>query len=300
MLNHSNVINSLEFHFILKNERQLNLTKLKLSNSYKSIQYITMNNFSKKTFLSYNDDLYNSDITLRHNYIFLKHIPFIEFFKNNSIDVPICFKKSYSLKRGKSKTVNLDIINYFFRKGFKNKILNTWTSIFSHIQYPQQGNLPDSWKILYTKLNLNYVFTQKSLFYNNTTFGTNSLMSENASNLQNTFFKNLQQLNPLFLLYIYKVDKSIFKNSRGRSGKFTFIWKYISPYKRRYLVYYWLGRELKILNQKNFKSRLSTLINQVIFNIKSVWMYKIRKFSYNYVYYNCRHSLARTYRTVTR
>ena len=300
MLNHSNVINSLEFHFILKNERQLNLTKLKLSNSYKSIQYITMNNFSKKTFLSYNDDLYNSDITLRHNYIFLKHIPFIEFFKNNSIDVPICFKKSYSLKRGKSKTVNLDIINYFFRKGFKNKILNTWISIFSHIQYPQQGNLPDSWKILYTKLNLNYVFTQKSLFYNNTTFGTNSLMSENASNLQNTFFKNLQQLNPLFLLYIYKVDKSIFKNSRGRSGKFTFIWKYISPYKRRYLVYYWLGRELKILNQKNFKSRLSTLINQVIFNIKSVWMYKIRKFSYNYVYYNCRHSLARTYRTVTR
>ena len=33
---------------------------------------------------------------------------------------------------------------------------------------------------------------------------------------------------PMFSFYIYKVDKKIFKNTRGKSGKFTFIWKYIT------------------------------------------------------------------------
>jgi hypothetical protein len=52
------------------------------------------------------------------------------------------------------------------------------------------------------------------------------------------FFKKLKSLEPIFLFYIYKVDKSIFKNSRGRSGKFTFIWKYITPYKRSLIVFH--------------------------------------------------------------
>jgi len=296
----SSVVNSIEFHFILQNERKLNLTKLKLSNSYKDIQYLLLDTFSKKTFLSHDDSLYNHNISLGYNYIFLKNVPFIEFFKNNSIDVPVCFKKSYSLKRGKSKTINLDIVNYFFKKGLKSRVLNTWINIFNYLRFSQEYNSSALWRILYTKLHLNPIFSTRGFLYTNKSLVDNNLLWNKSTDLQSIFFKNLDQLNPLFLLYIYKVDKSIFKNSRGRSGKFTFIWKYISPYKRRYLVYYWLGRELKILNQKNFKTRLNTLITQVVFNIRSTWMYKIRKFSYNYVYYNCKHSLARTYRTVTR
>jgi len=41
-----------------------------------------------------------------------------------------------------------------------------------------------------------------------------------------TFYKlmkNINQLLPLFNFYIYKVDKRIYKNTRGRSGKYTFI-----------------------------------------------------------------------------
>jgi hypothetical protein len=36
-------------------------------------------------------------------------------------------------------------------------------------------------------------------------------------------FKHLLKLEPTFSFYIYKVDKKIFKNTRGKSGKFTFI-----------------------------------------------------------------------------
>jgi hypothetical protein len=33
----------------------------------------------------------------------------------------------------------------------------------------------------------------------------------------------LLSLKPLFYFYIYKVDKQIYKNSRGKSGKYTFL-----------------------------------------------------------------------------
>jgi len=52
------------------------------------------------------------------------------------------------------------------------------------------------------------------------------------SNVFSFFFKELVTILPIFSLYIYKVDKFIYKNTRGKSGKFTFIWKYITPYKR--------------------------------------------------------------------
>jgi hypothetical protein len=34
---------------------------------------------------------------------------------------------------------------------------------------------------------------------------------------------NIYNMLPMFSFYVYKVDKKIFKNTRGRSGKFTFI-----------------------------------------------------------------------------
>jgi hypothetical protein len=45
-----------------------------------------------------------------------------------------------------------------------------------------------------------------------------------------------KRFNYLFSFYIYKVDKKIYKNSRGKSGKHTFVWKYIAPYKRNLLI----------------------------------------------------------------
>jgi hypothetical protein len=46
---------------------------------------------------------------------------------------------------------------------------------------------------------------------------------EDEWNLNTLVFKNIYQMLPLFSFYIYKVDKKIFKNTRGKSGKFTFI-----------------------------------------------------------------------------
>jgi hypothetical protein len=35
--------------------------------------------------------------------------------------------------------------------------------------------------------------------------------------------ENFKKFNYVFSFYIYKVDKQIYKNSRGKSGKYTFV-----------------------------------------------------------------------------
>ena len=112
--------------------------------------------------------------------------------------------------------------------------------------------------------------------------------------------KNIHDMEPLFSFYIYKVDKKIFKNSRGKSGKFTFIWKYVSPYKRTHLVMFWLIKELRVRPGRTLYSRLYSILHTVVFEPKSAWIYRVRRFSYNYVYFNCRCTLGETYRTTTK
>lgn len=41
--------------------------------------------------------------------------------------------------------------------------------------------------------------------------------------LTRALMKNITDIAPMFAFYIYRVDKKIFKNTRGKSGKFTFI-----------------------------------------------------------------------------
>jgi hypothetical protein len=73
----------------------------------------------------------------------------------------------------------------------------------------------------------------------------------------------IKESQPLFTLYIYKVSKSIYKNTRGKSGKFMFTWKYVPVYKRLFLISSWLIKELRVLPQRDLTSRLVQLIRNV-------------------------------------
>ena len=45
----------------------------------------------------------------------------------------------------------------------------------------------------------------------------------NQISITRNILLNVKKLEPLFLFYVYKVDKNIYKNTRGKSGKYTFI-----------------------------------------------------------------------------
>jgi hypothetical protein len=246
----SNKITLLDQHFDLKNDLSCNILKLDFTERFyrKRIDSTFITKINRNLSLELNT--YNYELDNDTEFAFIKSLPFIDFFKSSLIDVPVCFSKSKSLRRRTSDTSFSKFLNYITLHGNKQRTSNflmgalksnllelnklsqntdlTWRSIFFF--FSSVITKGSNYQELYIKNpDAN---DDESLYYRLSDYTT-------KVDYNTVFFKQLKSLEPLFLFYIYKVDKSIFKNSRGRSGKFTFIWKYITSYKRNLLVFHW-------------------------------------------------------------
>jgi hypothetical protein len=63
---------------------------------------------------------------------------------------------------------------------------------------------------------------------------------------------------------------------------------------------HWVIKELKIKPGRNLRERLMALVKTVTLSPELTWVYKVKKFSHNYIYRNARRSLAEHYRSVTK
>jgi hypothetical protein len=70
-----------------------------------------------------NDDNFTEEDFFFKNYINLRKSTFISFFVSNLVDIPICFKKSKSLKSKNFEFFFLKFTNLIMRKGKKEKTL---------------------------------------------------------------------------------------------------------------------------------------------------------------------------------
>ena len=126
---------------------------------------------------------------------------------------------------------------------------------------------------------------------------------ENFKVINNTFFiKNflLNHLNktfPIFLYSIYSVDKNVRKYSRGKSGKYSFVWKYIAPYKRLKLAMKLIAREIKFSLYRKLTDRISFTLEEIGLDYKNSFVWKAKVFSHNYVFKNYRKTLMSSLRT---
>ena len=259
------------------------------------------------------DDVHDEWFILhKHNH--LATLGFYDFFIENKIDIPSCFQKSNSLLRPQRELKILQFITYFMRHGLKLKTQNTFmvslNSFFSSHYSVMQQSTNLSWRFIFSTLQNNY-YTSKGNYVTTRSYINNSIpynhylnsSSKNISSeldMYNILYKNILSLSSMFSFYIYKVDKKIFKNTRGKSGKFTFIWKFIAPYKRLSWVMYWLAKEIKLKPGRTFDQRFQSLFHDILFSPQTTWVSKVKRFSYNYVYRNSRSTLAETYRTVTK
>jgi hypothetical protein len=271
-----------------------------------------LRNYESAVFDDWWSETYNTHI-VSEDFGALVVCNFKSFFKGISIDTPRCFSNSHSLKRDINKYDVYKLNNYSMRSG---KSLKTYLLLLRALQSAQATNYAEtftskgltSWMVIYNLLNNINISSGYSRLSDNLRVSgpheraINELGIEynNLNDHRLKLIDNLKVLEPMFLFYIYKVDKNIYKNSRGRSGKFTFLWKYIAPYKRRHIVMSWLMKEVKMQPGRDFYSRLSNVITNVVNNPNSSFISRVRKFSYNYVYYNCRKTLAETYRTSTK
>lgn len=79
-----------------------------------------------------------ADTSYLTEFFYLKDSSFIKFFINNLIDVPVCFKKSNSLKTKNFELPLLKFSNFLMKKGKKEKtfrlIFNAFRSFFKNIK----------------------------------------------------------------------------------------------------------------------------------------------------------------------
>lgn len=244
------------------------------------------------------------------NFDYILNCDFHNFFIESGINIPKCFAKTISPKRHINNLDLLKFNNYFMSKGLRYKALKPLITSFSQLKLIYLNNNQvsqnfNNWKLFYT------IFTSLVVQPNQNTMDFNAAVDLNLRGLQFQtsrhiytiydifldFLKKLSNVLPIFSFYIYKIDKRIYKNTRGKSGKYTFIWKYVAPYKRLYLVFFWLVRELKVSSGRSYKDRMYSVLHNFFFSLNKTWIFRIKKFSHNYVYKNCRLTLADNYIT---
>jgi len=260
------------------------------------------------------------DETIFENYLVLRQSSFIGFFINNLIDVPICFKKSKSLKTKNFEFIFLKFTNLLMWDGKKEKIIRILLNAFFFFFYKlQQEKLKTqtwsfSWfefflftnetiKILNKNDRREFCLEEPSdvcdLPYNNFFF-KNEKMFENVFFIKNFINDKLSQLTPLFTYYIYNVDKNIRKYTRGKSGKYVFVWKYVAPYKRKFLMFRWFLKDIKFDDNREFPKRLIKMFEKLTFNLKGTYAWRAKNYTYTFIFKNFRKTFMSSLKTVAK
>lgn len=315
-----NNFNYSNFYFLINNFFSLNkniksLTLMSLEHN--NIKIYDNSSNEKKIFpnkFNFNEN----DSSFFFDFIYLRQSSYIKFFMNNMIDVPICFKKSKSLKSKNFELPLLKFSNFLMKQGKREKITNTLTRSFRNFFLtlkPSNVLLSDnfmSWVNLYYITNnfswYSNSFDSEKFFYqinSNFELNFNNSTSFNQKIINTSFFLKsyfltlISKVSPVFSYFIYSVDKNIRKYSRGKSGKYTFIWKYVAAYKRIKLSMRWIVKDIKFYQSKQLQSRLHNTFDNLLTTPEKSFSWKSKIFSHNYVFKNFRKSLMSSLRTTS-
>lgn len=281
-----------------------------------------------------------NDIKLFQSFFFLRRSSFINFFVNNLIDTPNCFKKIKSLRRRNYELPILKLINFLTKSGkreqfqlFFFKALSSFYSTKQNLVNYKNVRPEKKDKILYDILNpetnfsffknfsynwVNFYLILHNLFAYYNEKSAISVILDNTFrydlNYKNVFYNDGKLINhdcytkhfllnkltialPIFTFFIYNVDKNVKKYSRGKSGKYSFVWKYISSYKRLYVTMKLIVKDIKFANGRKITDRIRNTLFTIFSEPKKSFIWKSKIFSYNYVFKNYRKTLMKTLKT---
>lgn len=248
--------------------------KLERTNYYYISDYCDYNFFG-----DLKHDYFSRDTTsIKKTFESIRSSKFKLFFKNLTIDTPAILNRTHSLNRNQNFTDFGKLAICLTRGGKKIQASNLISkAIFSSFKEVTISTTP-TFPVFDTRL-LYYYFTTLNVtglrglpvsFYNLSNFKlaldnviTDDHLIKSEDFTPEFFFKkSIKMFNLLFSFYIYKVDKNIYKNSRGKSGKYSFVWKYVPPYKRSTLIAQWLMKEVRISPGKNIQDRVNFIIRK--------------------------------------
>jgi len=222
--------------------------------------------------------------SLRYNFRYLTFNLFKMFFTNSKVDIPKVFLNFKALVRTSNQVNVFKFTNYLMSNGNFLKSLIQLNKSWDYLVKPHLYNSDLlKWYSVLNQLSSSSVPIPKSP----------------VDTSLNFFITNfIRKAQPIFCLYMYKISKNIYKNTRGKSGKFMFLWKYVPTYKRLFVVMSWLMRELRVMSQRKLSLRLLQLVTNMSQSPLNTWVHRVKLFSYNYVYRGCKKTLASTYISV--
>lgn len=227
--------------------------------------------------------------------------------------MPVCFKKSKSLY---SKTFELPLLkftNMLMRAGKRGQTVKhvtlSFTQCFHQIIRLSNSNAFVTWHALLSSLknvgtdnttaSSDVIVTHDLLLETHYLTNGDDVEEESVSYIKTLLFDKLSKYTPLFGFYIRRVDKSIRKNSRGKSGKYTMIWKYVPVYKRLYMTTRWLLKDLRFQKLKTFPERLIKTLETFLLTPHLSFVCKLRKFTHFFVFQNFKNTLLRSLRSTS-
>lgn len=231
------------------------------------------------------------------------------FFTSNMIDIPRCLKKSYSLYKPIFELPHLKFLNILMRHGKKEQIFATAFKLFVLKKLQPQRAVGFDWISLLPVLTSasltvddaykTFYFTKLKLPAANKIIESGYLIHPQDLQLSTFFTSNLEKYKPIFMFKIQKVDKRTRKNSRGKSGKYLILWKYVPVYRRIYTVLRWLIQDISFQKSYKFQARFLKAVDLVLNEPKKSVMYKCRNFNHHFVFKNFRKTLLRNLKTVS-
>lgn len=155
------------------------------------------------------------------------------------IDIPRCFKHVKSLYRQSHLVPILKFTNLVMRHGYKEKVFKTLSksanTYMTNLFKNQFLNKVDSggWLSLFKTFYVFHLSSTRCTNYTNmltetTLFNLHPLdgnvrYDNDSMTFKELFFSQLSEIEPVFNFYVYKVNKSKRKNSRGKTGKYTLL-----------------------------------------------------------------------------
>lgn len=316
---------SSSYYFQKTNIKNSQLTSLKsLIMSLPHYDETTINSKLDYAFLTPMSFSSDNNQTLINSFKFLRKSSFISFFIKNLIDVPKCFKKVKSLKRLNYELPLLKLLNFLMRDGKKEQLqvffFKALASLYSktHFQKDNTALNKTPLTLVFSKINYNWTKLYLTLatlfefpnqkrfagllanhvrkfplsFKNFLTFYGKSV--NYGCYVKNTLLEKLIFILPVFSFFMHNVDKNVKKYSRGKAGKYSFVWKYIAAYRRAHLTLRLIAKDVKFASGRKLQERIKNALSLVFLDPRKSFAWRTKTFSYNYVFKNYRKTLMKT------
>ena len=242
----------------------------------------------------------------------------ISFFATNMIDIPFCLKKMKFAHSSLASSPKLRLISILSRHGKRATISKFYAKTakditYTYFSYSSSTDRQKSWDFLYALFSQRKALSgfrghstprslrlhNKSDLYNrrNELFNSTHRWTSDHNWFSNLLTHELTSRSPAFSFFVQSVNKLKRRHSRGKSGKYEIIWKYVPRYKRILTVLRWLAKDIQFQKSKTLQQRIFKSLETLLLNRTDHLVHRLRQFVHKFVFHRYRKTLLATLHT---